>query len=196
MHPEGPECPTSRGCRFALQSSTFPQSRVPLTTFADIKLQPHYAAIPHPGGSLNFSDAKRQSRTRARFEERVWLRPVRPGQEAAVSAVLPVRDNVEFLPTAVANQSASRCPRRDAGAAGRRVAPHLLMKDQVAALHSKGLPVRYNSQLTRVRSRIARAPPTAGEIKALRRSRSGSPTGGLRSACGGRVSSAQRDEAH
>jgi len=93
----------------------------------------------------------------------------RPGQEAAVSAVLAGRDTVVVLPTGGGKSLCFQVPALLMPGLTVVVSPLIsLMKDQVDALTAKGLPAAFiNSTLTsgQVSDRLARA--DRGEIKLL-----------------------------
>ena len=93
----------------------------------------------------------------------------RPGQEAAVSAVLAGRDTVVVLPTGGGKSLCFQVPALLMPGLTVVVSPLIsLMKDQVDALMAKGLPATFiNSTLTsgQVSDRLARA--DRGEIKLL-----------------------------
>ncbi|HMI55973.1 MAG TPA: DEAD/DEAH box helicase, partial [Gemmatimonadaceae bacterium] len=93
----------------------------------------------------------------------------RPGQEAAVSAVLAGRDTVVVLPTGGGKSLCFQVPALIMPGLTVVVSPLIsLMKDQVDALTAKGLPAAFiNSTLTsgQVSDRLARA--DRGEIKLL-----------------------------
>jgi ATP-dependent DNA helicase RecQ len=96
-------------------------------------------------------------------------RPGRPGQEAAVSAILSGRDTVVVLPTGGGKSLCFQVPALLMPGLTVVVSPLIsLMKDQVDALTAKGLPAAFiNSTLTpgQVSDRLARA--DRGEIKLL-----------------------------
>ena len=93
----------------------------------------------------------------------------RPGQEAAVSAILAGRDTVVVLPTGGGKSLCFQVPALLMPGLTVVVSPLIsLMKDQVDALTAKGLPAAFiNSTLTsaQVSDRLARV--TKGEIKLL-----------------------------
>src|SRR6476469_583070 len=93
----------------------------------------------------------------------------RPGQEAAVSAILSGRDTVVVLPTGGGKSLCFQVPALLMPGISVVVSPLIsLMKDQVDALTGKGLPAAFiNSTLTpaQVSDRLARA--DRGEIKLL-----------------------------
>ena len=93
----------------------------------------------------------------------------RPGQEAAVSAVLAGRDTVVVLPTGGGKSLCFQVPALILPGLTVVVSPLIsLMKDQVDALTAKGLPAAFiNSTLTagQVSDRLARV--DRGEIKLL-----------------------------
>jgi ATP-dependent DNA helicase RecQ len=93
----------------------------------------------------------------------------RPGQEAAVSAILAGRDTVVVLPTGGGKSLCFQVPALLLPGLTVVVSPLIsLMKDQVDALTAKGLPAAFiNSTLTsgQVSDRLARA--DRGEIKLL-----------------------------
>ena len=93
----------------------------------------------------------------------------RPGQEAAVSAILSGRDTVVVLPTGGGKSLCFQVPALLMPGLTVVVSPLIsLMKDQVDALTAKGLPAAFiNSTLTsaQVSDRLARV--TSGEIKLL-----------------------------
>src|SRR5450759_3568401 len=93
----------------------------------------------------------------------------RPGQEAAVSAVLAGRDTVVVLPTGGGKSLCFQVPALLMPGLTVVVSPLIsLMKDQVDALTARGLPAAFiNSTLTsgQVSDRLARA--DRGEIKLL-----------------------------
>jgi ATP-dependent DNA helicase RecQ len=93
----------------------------------------------------------------------------RPGQEAAVSAVLAGRDTVVVLPTGGGKSLCFQVPALMLPGLTVVVSPLIsLMKDQVDALTAKGLPATFiNSTLTssQVSDRLARV--DRGEIKLL-----------------------------
>jgi ATP-dependent DNA helicase RecQ len=93
----------------------------------------------------------------------------RPGQEAAVSAILSGRDTVVVLPTGGGKSLCFQVPALLMPGITVVVSPLIsLMKDQVDALTAKGLPAAFiNSTLTsgQVSDRMARA--DRGEIKLL-----------------------------
>ena len=93
----------------------------------------------------------------------------RPGQEAAVSAILAGRDTVVVLPTGGGKSLCFQVPALMLPGLTVVVSPLIsLMKDQVDALQSKGLPATFiNSTLTsgQVSDRLARV--DRGEIKLL-----------------------------
>jgi len=93
----------------------------------------------------------------------------RPGQEAAVSAVLAGRDTVVVLPTGGGKSLCFQVPALMLPGLTVVVSPLIsLMKDQVDALMAKGLPATFiNSTLTsaQVSDRLARV--DRGEIKLL-----------------------------
>ena len=93
----------------------------------------------------------------------------RPGQEAAVSAILSGRDTVVVLPTGGGKSLCFQVPALLMPGLTVVVSPLIsLMKDQVDALTAKGLPAAFiNSTLTsaQVSDRLARV--TKGEIKLL-----------------------------
>jgi ATP-dependent DNA helicase RecQ len=93
----------------------------------------------------------------------------RPGQEAAVSAVLAGRDTVVVLPTGGGKSLCFQVPALLMPGLTVVVSPLIsLMKDQVDALTAKGLPAAFiNSTLTsgQVSDRLARA--DRGELKLL-----------------------------
>ena len=93
----------------------------------------------------------------------------RPGQEAAVSAILSGRDTVVVLPTGGGKSLCFQVPALLMPGLTVVVSPLIsLMKDQVDALTAKGLPAAFiNSTLTsgQVSDRLARV--DRGEIKLL-----------------------------
>jgi ATP-dependent DNA helicase RecQ len=93
----------------------------------------------------------------------------RPGQEAAVSAILSGRDTVVVLPTGGGKSLCFQVPALLMPGLTVVVSPLIsLMKDQVDALTAKGLPAAFiNSTLSssQVSDRLARV--TSGEIKLL-----------------------------
>ncbi|HST07629.1 MAG TPA: ATP-dependent DNA helicase RecQ [Gemmatimonadaceae bacterium] len=93
----------------------------------------------------------------------------RPGQEAAVSAILSGRDTVVVLPTGGGKSLCFQVPALLMPGITVVVSPLIsLMKDQVDALTAKGLPAAFiNSTLTpgQVSDRLARA--DRGELKLL-----------------------------
>src|SRR4051812_26119388 len=93
----------------------------------------------------------------------------RPGQEAAVSAILSGRDTVVVLPTGGGKSLCFQVPALLMPGITVVVSPLIsLMKDQVDALTAKSLPAAFiNSTLTsgQVSDRLARA--ESGEIKLL-----------------------------
>ena len=93
----------------------------------------------------------------------------RPGQEAAVSAILEGRDTVVVLPTGGGKSLCFQVPALMLPGLTVVVSPLIsLMKDQVDALQAKGLPATFiNSTLTssQVSDRLARV--DRGEIKLL-----------------------------
>ena len=93
----------------------------------------------------------------------------RPGQEAAVSAILAGRDTVVVLPTGGGKSLCFQVPALLMPGLTVVVSPLIsLMKDQVDALTAKGLPAAFiNSTLTsgQVSDRLARA--DRGELKLL-----------------------------
>jgi ATP-dependent DNA helicase RecQ len=93
----------------------------------------------------------------------------RPGQEAAVSAILSGRDTVVVLPTGGGKSLCFQVPALLMPGLTVVVSPLIsLMKDQVDALNAKGLPAAFiNSTLTsgQVSDRLARV--ERGEIKLL-----------------------------
>jgi len=93
----------------------------------------------------------------------------RPGQEAAVSAILAGRDTVVVLPTGGGKSLCFQVPALLMPGLTVVVSPLIsLMKDQVDALTAKGLPAAFiNSTLSssQVSDRLARV--TSGEIKLL-----------------------------
>src|SRR5438445_4749957 len=93
----------------------------------------------------------------------------RPGQEAAVSAVLAGRDTVVVLPTGGGKSLCFQVPALILPGLTVVISPLIsLMKDQVDALTARGLPAAFiNSTLTssQVADRLARA--QRGEIKML-----------------------------
>src|SRR5918911_3872126 len=93
----------------------------------------------------------------------------RPGQEAAVSAVLSGRDTVVVLPTGGGKSLCFQVPALVLPGLTVVVSPLIsLMKDQVDALTARGLPAAFiNSTLSgsQVSDRLARA--ARGEIKLL-----------------------------
>jgi ATP-dependent DNA helicase RecQ len=93
----------------------------------------------------------------------------RPGQEAAVSAILSGRDTVVVLPTGGGKSLCFQVPALLMRGLTVVVSPLIsLMKDQVDALTAKGLPAAFiNSTLSsaQVSDRLARV--DRGEIKLL-----------------------------
>src|SRR3954462_8769653 len=93
----------------------------------------------------------------------------RPGQEAAVSAILSGRDTVVVLPTGGGKSLCFQVPALLMPGLTVVVSPLIsLMKDQVDALNAKGLPAAFiNSTLSsgQVADRLVRA--ERGEIKLL-----------------------------
>src|SRR3982750_4058714 len=93
----------------------------------------------------------------------------RPGQEAAVSAVLSGRDTVVVLPTGGGKSLCFQVPALVLPGLTVVVSPLIsLMKDQVDALTARGIPATFvNSTLSssEVSERMARV--TRGEIKLL-----------------------------
>ncbi|HET6760507.1 MAG TPA: DEAD/DEAH box helicase, partial [Gemmatimonadaceae bacterium] len=91
----------------------------------------------------------------------------RPGQEAAVSAILAGRDTVVVLPTGGGKSLCFQVPALLMHGLTVVVSPLIsLMKDQVDALTARGLPAAFiNSSLSsaQVSDRLARA--DRGEIK-------------------------------
>ena len=93
----------------------------------------------------------------------------RPGQEAAISAVLAGRDTLVVLPTGGGKSLCFQIPALVLPGLTVVVSPLIsLMKDQVDALEARKLPASFiNSTLTaaQVSDRLARA--ARGEIKLL-----------------------------
>ena len=106
---------------------------------------------------------------RALLKSAFGYQAFRPGQEAAVSAILSGRDTVVVLPTGGGKSLCFQVPALLMPGLTVVVSPLIsLMKDQVDALTAKGLPAAFiNSTLTsaQVSDRLARV--TSGEIKLL-----------------------------
>ena len=106
---------------------------------------------------------------RALLKSAFGYQAFRPGQEAAVSAILSGRDTVVVLPTGGGKSLCFQVPALLMPGLTVVVSPLIsLMKDQVDALTAKGLPAAFiNGTLTsaQVSDRLARV--TSGEIKLL-----------------------------
>src|SRR5262245_23099823 len=104
---------------------------------------------------------------RAALHEHFGYAAFRPGQEAAVESVLAGRDTLVVLPTGGGKSLCYQVPALVLPKLTVVISPLIsLMKDQVDALESRGLPATFvNSTLTssRVSDRLSRA--MRGDVK-------------------------------
>jgi len=103
------------------------------------------------------------------LHERFGFAEFRPGQERAVQSVLNARDTLVILPTGGGKSLCYQVPALLLDGLTVVLSPLIsLMKDQVDALHAKGIPAAFiNSSLTssQISDRLGRA--QRGEVKLL-----------------------------